>query len=58
MLINLIGQSTFMPTLAEKPWRVDAYFAAMSNYCSGIGGRGVLLSPGRGGSCAGAGGGM
>jgi len=32
--------------------------SAMSGYCSGIGGRGTLLSPGGGGSRAGAGGGI
>lgn len=45
--------------LPRKPRRVELSASlAMTNYRSGIGGRGALVSPGCGGSCVGAGGGM
>ena len=55
-LMESIEQSVLIPTRAEKSRRADVHL--VRNYCSGIGGRGTLLSPDCGGSCVGAGGGM
>jgi len=57
-LIDLSSQARLVPARLEDRTGRMLTSSAMRGYCSGIGGRGTLLSPGGGGSRAGAGGGI